>query len=72
MKNPDSGQNGVTMKNLLKVLLEVSIAGGLGYLSGGPAGAATASGAYPYRNGLVSGELYEEARNAITRVFSRR
>lgn len=61
------------MKKWLKALLEISVAGGLGYLSGGPAGAATASTAYLYRNQLansISGELYENAKSVIGNYLS--
>lgn len=53
------------MGKWIKAILELSVAGGLGYLSGGPAGAATASGAYLYRNRLITGEIYEDAKTLV-------
>lgn len=58
------------MNKWLKALLEISVAGGLGYLSGGPAGAATASTAYLYRNGLVSNDIVEGAKHVIAKYIS--
>lgn len=56
------------VKTYVKLLLELSIAGGAGYMTGGAPGAGVAAITYLYRNGLVNDTVIAMAMQVLSQV----